>query len=55
VFVNLLGAIRERSAGDFGVDLVAKDEHGGTVIIENQLEKSNHYHLGKLITRDNRL
>ncbi len=48
--LNLTGAERERSAGDFNVDLVAEDEDGGTVVIENQLEKSNHDHLGKLIT-----
>jgi hypothetical protein len=48
--LELMGANRERSAGDFSVDLVAEDSDGGTVVIENQLEKSNHDHLGKLIT-----
>ena len=41
---------REQSAGSFNVDLVAEDEAGNPVIIENQLEKSDHNHLGKLIT-----
>ena len=41
---------REQSAGDFNVDLVAEEESGDPVIIENQLERSNHDHLGKLIT-----
>lgn len=41
---------REQSTGNFSVDLVAEDENGNPVIIENQLEKSNHDHLGKVIT-----
>jgi hypothetical protein len=48
--LNLVNVDREQSAGSFSIDLVAEDEGGGTVIIENQLEKSNHDHLGKLIT-----
>ncbi len=32
------------------VDLVAEDEGGNKAIIENQLERSNHDHLGKIIT-----
>ena len=50
VGLNLGGVRREKNAGDFNVDLVAEDESGNLVIIENQLEKSNHDHLGKLIT-----
>ncbi len=48
--LNLSNAEREKIAGDFNVDLVAEDEAGNKVIIENQLERSNHDHLGKLIT-----
>lgn len=48
--LSLQDAKREQAAGDFSVDLVAEDAAGNTVVIENQLEKSNHDHLGKLIT-----
>jgi hypothetical protein len=46
----LLEAEREQAAGTSYVDLVAKDSDGETVVIENQLETSDHEHLGKLLT-----
>jgi hypothetical protein len=48
--LDLINVDREQAAGAFSVDLVAEDETGGAVVIENQLERSNHDHLGKLIT-----
>ena len=48
---SLIDVERERPAGSFNIDLVAKDqETDRTVIIENQLEKSDHDHLGKILT-----
>lgn len=42
---------RESTVGNFNVDLYAKEEGTGRkVIIENQLEETDHDHLGKLIT-----
>ena len=50
VELTLSQAESERSAGDFNVDVVAEDESGGLVVIENQLERGDHDHLGKLLT-----
>ena len=48
--INLSNIEREKGAGDFIVDLVAEDENGEPVVIENQLERSNHEHLGKILS-----
>ena len=48
--VQLSDPKRELLAGDFQCDLVAEDESGDRVIIENQLEATNHDHLGKVLT-----
>ena len=48
--IELVDAKTEEGVGKFYVDIVAKDENGHTVVIENQLESTNHDHLGKIIT-----
>lgn len=48
--IDIVNVEREQAAGKFSVDLVGEDRSGRTIIIENQLEKSDHDHLGKLIT-----
>jgi len=48
--LSIASVDREKSAGDFSVDLVGEDDNGQVVIIENQLTKSDHDHLGKLLT-----
>ncbi|TVQ64829.1 MAG: DUF4268 domain-containing protein [Balneolaceae bacterium] len=40
----------EQSTGSFNVDITAEDASGNIIVIENQLEKSDHDHLGKIIT-----
>lgn len=41
----------EANAGDFKIDILAEEEQTrNKIIIENQLEKTNHTHLGQIIT-----
>jgi len=40
----------EEHAGPYKVDIYGEDEGGNKVIIENQLEKTDHTHLGQLLT-----
>src|SRR3989338_11068327 len=46
--INLLKT--ESDIGNFNVDILAEDDNGNKIIIENQLETTNHDHLGKIIT-----
>ena len=49
--LTLTDITKEAYVGSYRCDIFAKDESSGIkVIIENQLESSNHDHLGKIIT-----
>ena len=41
---------QEHQVGEFSLDLLAETEDGLRVAIENQLEQTNHRHLGQIIT-----
>lgn len=48
VDINLIET--EANFGSFNVDILAEDSNGRKIVIENQLESTNHDHLGKIIT-----
>lgn len=49
--INLELIETESPVGNYSLDILAEDtDSGDTVVIENQLEQTNHDHLGKLIT-----
>ena len=48
--LKLSNAEREQAVGSFSADLRAEDGDGRLVVIENQLERTDHDHLGKVLT-----
>lgn len=49
--IEIINPVTEKGVGRFSADIFAQEENSGrNVLIENQLEASNHDHLGKLFT-----
>lgn len=48
--ISIINAQTEVPVGQFNLDILAEDENGQKIIIENQLETTDHDHLGKVIT-----
>ncbi|MFG1243640.1 DUF4268 domain-containing protein [Xanthobacter sp. V7C-4] len=47
---ELIDVRQEDPVGRFRVDIVAREQDGGTVVIENQFGKTDHGHLGQIMT-----
>src|SRR4029079_16711090 len=41
---------KEQNVGPFRADILCKDGMGNWVLVENQLERTDHSHLGQLLT-----
>ncbi len=48
--IEIINAQTEVGVGQFNVDILAEDESGHKIVIENQLEPTDHSHLGQIIT-----
>lgn len=48
--LELSDAASEQPEGDLFADIVATDSEGRTVVIENQMERTDHGHLGQVVT-----
>lgn len=48
--INLSAIEKEKKIGTFSADLIAEDDAGQKVLIESQLEKTDHDHLGKILS-----
>lgn len=48
--ITLSALETEKQIGSFNVDIFCEDEQGNSVVIENQLEKTDHTHLGQILT-----
>jgi hypothetical protein len=48
--IDIIAVEKEKKIGSFSADIIAEGSTGETILIENQLEKTDHNHLGQLLT-----